>query len=60
MRTFDVIDDYLRSFSDMTVRLQAAYNLSIKLKDTVNYYAELDLQASQVKAGALEAEADAE
>ena len=60
MQTFDAIDDYLRSFSTMTSRLQAAYNLSIKLKDTVNYYAELDLQASQARASALEAKAVAE
>ncbi|EMB19916.1 hypothetical protein HMPREF9733_02595, partial [Treponema denticola SP33] len=37
----------LHSFDSMNERLTAAYNLSVKLKDIVNYYAELDIQNAE-------------
>ena len=47
LKVFDSIDSYLHSFDSMTERLTAAYNLSVKLKDIVNYYAELDIQNAE-------------
>ncbi|WP_147623498.1 hypothetical protein [Treponema denticola] len=47
LKVFDSIDSYLHSFDSMNERLTAAYNLSVKLKDIVNYYAELDIQNAE-------------
>ncbi|MEL3903746.1 MAG: hypothetical protein P1P63_01315 [Treponemataceae bacterium] len=49
LKVFDSIDEYLRSFDNLNNRLTAAYNLSVKLKEMVNYYAELDIQANETK-----------
>lgn len=47
LKVFDSIDEYLRSFDGLNDRLTAAYNLSVKLKEMVNYYAELDIQSGK-------------
>ena len=44
LKVFDSIDSYILSFKSMKDRLTAAYNLSVKLKEVTNYYAELELQ----------------
>ncbi|MGP1443692.1 DUF3164 family protein [Treponema sp.] len=44
---FDAIDEYLRSFGEVTDRLTAACNLSFKLREAVNYYTELDMLQSE-------------
>lgn len=48
---FDSLDAYLHSFKTSNERLKAAYNLSIKLKEVVNYYAELDAQNATLQGG---------
>ncbi|MEL3908040.1 MAG: hypothetical protein P1P64_03365 [Treponemataceae bacterium] len=50
LKIFDTVDTYLRSFVEPQDRLTAAYNLSVKLKEMTNYYAELDVRASETKA----------
>ena len=47
LHAFDAIDEYLRSFGEVTDRLTAACNLSIKLREAVNYYTELDMLQSE-------------
>lgn len=47
LHAFDAIDEYLRSFAEVTDRLTAACNLSIKLREAVNYYTELDMLQSE-------------